>query len=69
VKLVTESGTILGTKSIYVIPQPDGGHSPFSVEFPISVTEAHDTRVIISQDGDHIPGVAALSSVDFTLMP
>jgi len=69
VKLVTEKGTILGTKSIYVTPQPDGGFSPFSVEFPIAVTEAHDTRLIISQEGDHIPGVAALSSVDFYLKP
>jgi hypothetical protein len=69
VKLVTESGTILGTKSIYVTPQPDGSHSPFSVEFPIAVTEGHDTRVIISQDGEYIPGVAALSSVDIYLKP
>ena len=69
VKLVTENGTIIGTKSIFLLPRPDGKHIPFSVEFPLSVTQAHDVRLIISQDGEHIPGVIALSSVDFTIKP
>jgi hypothetical protein len=68
-KLVTYEGAIVGLKQVFFDPPADGRYLPFSIDMPYSVTQLRNTRLIVYQEGEHIPGVIALNSVEIYLKP
>jgi hypothetical protein len=68
-ELITEQGAVVGVKQVFLTPNPDGKYVPFRVEIPYSVTQARGVRLVIHQDGEHIPGIIALNSLTLYLMP
>lgn len=68
-ELITEQGAVVGVKQVFLTPSLDGKYVPFSVVIPYSVTQARGVRLVIHQDGEHIPGVIALNSLTLFLKP
>jgi hypothetical protein len=68
-ELITEQGKVVGVKQVFLTPSPDGKYVPFSVEIPYLVTQARGVRLVIHQDGEHIPGIIALNSLTLFLKP
>jgi hypothetical protein len=68
-ELITQEGNVVGVKQVFIDPSPDGRHVPFSVDIPYAVTQLRGTRLTMRQEGEHIPGVVALSSIEIWLKP
>ena len=68
-KLITSEGAVVGIEQFYVSPSRDGSHTPFTFELAYSVTQQRSARLLLYQEGERIPGVAVLSSVEVVLKP
>jgi len=68
-KLITTEGAVVGIDQFYVLPSRDGSHTAFTFELVYSVTQQRSARLLLFQEGDRIPGVAVLSSVEVVLKP
>jgi hypothetical protein len=69
IELLTEQGGIVGSLQVNVSELPIGTYQPISVDLPYNITQTADIRLVISQRGDHIIGIAMLNSVLIWLEP
>ncbi len=69
IELVSANGTIVGLRQVFLIPDPQGRHIPFTVDVDYSVETPTWVRLILSQSGTRIPGVRILNSVEVLLSP
>ena len=68
-QLYTQGGSMVGERLFNTPDMPLGVYRPFSVDIPYTVSQLRSTRLTISQQGDHIPGVAILTSMIVQLKP
>ncbi len=68
-QLYTQEGSLVGERQFTTPNLPLGEYRPFTVDIPYTVSQLRSTRLIISQQGDHIPGVAILTSMLVLLEP
>jgi hypothetical protein len=68
-ELLSETGGLIGSRQISTPNLPLGTYRPFSIDIPFTIDQAHSIRLVISQQGNHIPGVALLNSVLIWLKP
>jgi hypothetical protein len=68
-QLVSADGTVLGTRQLFLSPDPAGNHLPFTIDVPYSVTSPTWARLIFSESGRRIPGVRQLTSLEVLLSP
>lgn len=69
IELVTSTGEVVGYRQLFVTPAPDGGHVPFTIDVPYTVSEATWVRLTIREDGSRISGPRQLTSVELLLSP
>jgi len=68
-ELLTQTGGMIGSRQISITNQPIGTYRPFSIDIPYTFSQEANIRLVISQQGDPIPGVAILNSVLIWLEP
>lgn len=69
IELVSASGATVGVRQVFLTPDPEGRHIPFTVDVEYSVDAPTWVRLILSQSGARIPGVRILNSVEVLLSP
>lgn len=69
IELVTAEGKVVGNRPLFITPAPDGGHVPFSLEVPYTVSSATWVRVTVREDGTFFPGPRQLASLEVLLSP
>ncbi len=69
VELVASDGTVVGYRQLFVTPQGDGSHTPFSIDVPYQVSAPTWVRLLVEESSWRIPGVVHLSSVEVLLSP
>jgi hypothetical protein len=69
VELLTQDGSLLASRTVDTPQMPLGVYRPLSFDLPYNVSQLREARLIISQEGDHIPGIVILNSISIWLAP
>jgi hypothetical protein len=69
IELIAPDGAIVGYRQVAVIQPEDGGHVPFAIDVPYSVSDPTWVRLVVKESAGRIPGVTHLSSVEVLLSP
>lgn len=69
IELLTNEGTIVGTRQVAVEGATNGHHGIFAIDVPYTVSEPTRVRLVVWERGERIPGVAQLSSMEVMLSP
>ncbi len=68
-ELYADNGALVGSRQASVVTPLDGAYHPFEAIVPYTVSQSRAVRLIVRQEGDHIPGNVALSSILLTVQP
>jgi hypothetical protein len=68
-ELYTYEGNLIGARQFSTAEQTLGVYRTFAVDIPYTVSQQRSARLIISQQGDRIPGIIMASSVQVWVEP
>jgi hypothetical protein len=69
IQLLKNDGTSVGSRQVAITPVSNDGYSSFSIDVPYKVNTPTRVRLVIWEPGEHIPGIAQLSSIEILLSP
>jgi len=69
IELQTSDGKIVGTRQVAVNGSSDGHHGTFMIDVPYMINTPTKARLVVWESGEHIPGIAHLSSLEVLLSP
>jgi hypothetical protein len=69
IELQTDDGRIIGTRQVAVDDSIDGHHSTFMIDVPYTINTPTKARLLVWENGEHIPGITHLSSLEVLLSP
>lgn len=69
IELQTDDGRIVGTRQVAVDDSVDGHFGTFMIDVPYTINAPTKARLLVWENGEHIPGIAHLSSLEVLLSP
>lgn len=69
IELQTSDGRIVGTRQVAVNSSPDSKFGTYMIDVPYTINTSTKVRLVVWEKGEHIPGIAHLSSLEVLLSP